>query len=236
MSNLPSTLEEMQRDILQYDLSKNPYLQGSTIPVLDKELKTKSKKIIPAINELLNMVNTFSSGIETFMKDIQEEVNELKDEIKSMKGNIDELNNLNEEDERRVNELNDKYDECIKKAAEIELEVDSIKKACKYYNNLNIGEDFMELKSKIKLKKNESAKIIPVEELYDPEKQIKIYAYEEKSQKYKFINYTFKQQTSVNSIYIFDVIPIELQISDENSEVVLVNRSSWELIVLIFVK
>ena len=158
MSKIAETLEELQRDILQGDLKDNKYLQGSTVPLLDKELKTKAKKIIPAINELLKTINTFSDGISTFMDEVKNEVNELKEEIQDMKKSISELSNSDEE-------LKKRYDECIKKAAEIELDVKLIKND---YMNTKFKGDIMELKNKVKLKKGESAVIGSVEELYDP--------------------------------------------------------------------
>lgn len=226
MSKLAETLEELQRDILQGDLKDNPYLQGSTVPLLDKELKTKANKIIPAINELLGMMDVFSVGISTFMDEVKGEVNGLKEEVQEMKKSIKELSNSDEE-------LKERYDECIKKATEIELDVQIIKS--EYMNrNLDSEGNIMELKNRVKLKKGESAVIGSVEELYDPRKQIKIYAYEENSKKYKFIDYEFKTETWGNSIYAFNVTPIELQIDEEGSEVSLVNRSSLELIILIY--
>ena len=94
--------------------------------------------------------------------------------------------------------------------------------------------DIMELKNRVKLKKCESAVIGNVEELYDPGKQIRIYAYEENSKKYKFIDYEFKKETWGNSAYTFNVTPIELQNDSDGNEIVLVNRSSWELVIFIY--
>lgn len=226
MSKIAETLEELQRDILQGDLKDNPYLQGNTVPLLDKELKTKAKKIIPAINELLKTINTFSDGISTFMDEVKGEVNGLKDEIGEMRKSVTKLSNSDKE-------LKKRYDECIKKAAEIELDVQIIKN--EYMNRkVKIEGDIMELKNRVKLKKGESAVIGSVEELYDPGSQIKIYAYEENSKKYKLIDFEFKTETWGNSAYTFDVIPIELQIDGEGSEVTLVNRSSWEIIVIVY--
>lgn len=226
MSKIAETLEELQRDILQGDLKDNPYLQGSTVPFLDKELKTKAKKIIPAINELLGMMDVFSAGISTFMDEVKGEVKGLKEEIQDMKKSIIKLSNSDEEIQKR-------YDECIKKVAEIELDIQIIKNE---YMNTEFKGDIMELKNKVKLKKGESAVIGNVEELYDPKGQIRIYAYEENSKKYKFVDYEFKTETWGSSAYTFDVTPIELQIDGEGSEVMLVNRSSWELVIFIFVK
>ena len=158
------------------------------------------------------------------MDEVKGEVNELKEEIQDMKKSIKELSNSDEE-------LRKKYDECIKKAAEIELDVKLIKSE---YMNRKIKGDIMELKNRAKLKKGESAVIGSVEELYDPGKQIKIYAYEENSKKYKFIDYEFKTETWGNSAYTFNITPIELQIDEEGSEVILFNRSSWNIIILVY--
>lgn len=73
-SALPTTLEEMQYEILQGDLSLNPKLQSSTIPAKDKELKTQAKKIIPAINELLKTITTCKQSVETYSTRIEEQV------------------------------------------------------------------------------------------------------------------------------------------------------------------
>ena len=86
MSNLPTTLEEMQFAILQGDLSTNPKLQPSTIPSRDKELKTVAKKIIPAINELLKTVTTCKTSVEQYSSQVEAKVQELGTQMeKSLK-------------------------------------------------------------------------------------------------------------------------------------------------------
>lgn len=75
MSSLPSTLEEMQYEVLQGDLTANPKLQPSPIPAKDKELKTTAKKIIPAINELVKLVATCKQSVDTYAGQIEEKVN-----------------------------------------------------------------------------------------------------------------------------------------------------------------
>lgn len=233
MSDLPNTLEEMQRDILQGDLKNNPYLQGSTIPTRDKELKTKAKKIIPAINELLKMINTFSDSINDFMDNVNSEVDGLRNDMKKMSESIKELSNSDEDKNKKIDELNKKYDECIKKTAEIELDI-KLMKCCCMNKSESLEGDIMELMNKVKLQKGESTVIGSIEELYDPKKQIKIYAYEENSKNYKFINYEFKVETWGNNVHQFEVTPIELQLNEDGNEVILVNKSSWEVIVLIY--
>lgn len=231
MTNYSGSLEEFQRDILQGDLKNNPYLQGSTVPLLDKELKTKAKKIIPAINELLKMINTFSDSINDFMDNVNDEVDGLRNDMKKMHESIKELSNSDEDKNKKINELNKSYEECIKKAAEIELDVQLIKNS---YMNARFKGDIMELKNKFKLKRNESAVISTIEELYDPKKQINVYAYEQNSKKYKLIDFDLKTESWGTSVYTFDVTPMEFQISDDSSDITLVNRSSWEVIVLVY--
>lgn len=74
MSSLPSTLEEVQYEVLQGDLTANPKLQPSPIPAKDKELKTTAKKIIPAINELVKLVATCKQSVDTYAMQIEEKV------------------------------------------------------------------------------------------------------------------------------------------------------------------
>lgn len=71
MTALAETLEEVQVQILQGDLSKNPKLQPSPIPSKDKELKTTAKKIIPAINELLKHINVLDNTVADYSTKVQ---------------------------------------------------------------------------------------------------------------------------------------------------------------------
>lgn len=71
MSTLASTLEEAQVQILQGDLSKNLGLQPSVIPAKDKELKTKAKKIIPAINELVKLIDVLNNTVTDYSSNVQ---------------------------------------------------------------------------------------------------------------------------------------------------------------------
>lgn len=71
MSSLGGTLEEVQVQILQGDLSKNAGLQPSPIPAMDKELKTKAKKIIPAINELLKRIDVLTNTVADYSTNVQ---------------------------------------------------------------------------------------------------------------------------------------------------------------------
>ena len=83
MSNLPLTLEEMQYEILQGDLSENPKLQSSSIPALDRELKTKAKKIIPAINEVLKVIENCKKTVELYSGQVEEKMNSMRTELEN---------------------------------------------------------------------------------------------------------------------------------------------------------
>lgn len=102
--SLPSTLDEMQLQILQEDLSDNPYLQPHAIASRDKELKTTSKKVIPAINEVLKnlvvvnntmqgftdevnqAIETVTTTLKTYIdKGLEEDVNKNTEEIEALK-------------------------------------------------------------------------------------------------------------------------------------------------------
>lgn len=78
---LPTTLEDMQYEILQGDLTLNPRLQKSAIPAKDKELKTTAKKIIPAINELLKLLDTCKQSVDTYSNQIEEKVKSVTEEL-----------------------------------------------------------------------------------------------------------------------------------------------------------
>ena len=83
MSNLPLTLEEMQYQILQGDLSDNPKLQSSSIPALDRELKTKAKKIIPAINEILKVIENCKKTVELYSGQVEEKISSMRTELEN---------------------------------------------------------------------------------------------------------------------------------------------------------
>lgn len=123
MSDLPTTLAEMQRDILQGDLSLNSYLQPSPIASRDKELKTDNKKMIPAVNELLKKINVCIETVNTFTSEfnavndemydevvglgnmITEHCIEEKAEIEEMATQIIDLNNYILKQDRKIAEL-----------------------------------------------------------------------------------------------------------------------------------
>ena len=181
MANLPDTLEAMQRDILHYDLSLNPYLQKSSIPAKDKELKTNAKRIIPAINELLRLLNTFSAGIQNFMQDTQESINNMLDQIEQMSNEIEDLKKSNVDKDSIIEDLSKKYDECLNKIQELEFDINTIRQYC---NNNDLEEDKMVFDSKVVIAKNASVVTkLKASDISDPEKQFKVYAYDDSSKK-----------------------------------------------------
>lgn len=232
MANLPDTLEAMQRDILYYDLSLNPYLQKSTIPAKDKELKTNAKKIIPAINELLRLLNTFSAGIQNFMQDTQESINNMLDQIEQMSNEIEDLKKSNVDKDSIIEDLSKKYDECLNKIQELEFDINTIRQYC---NNNDLEDIEMKFDSKVKLTKGESVvTTLKANDICDIQKQIKIYAYDEESGKYKYINPEFKMNTSSNTIYRFITSPVEIVPNIDTDIITLKNTTNWPLIIYLF--
>lgn len=232
MANLPDTLEAMQRDILHYDLSLNPYLQKSSIPAKDKELKTNAKRIIPAINELLRLLNTFSAGIQNFMQDTQESINNMLDQIEQMSNEIEDLKKSNVDKDSIIEDLSKKYDECLNKIQELEFDINTIRQYCK---NNDLEDIEMKFDSKVKLTKGESVvTTLKANDICDIQKQIKIYAYDEESGKYKYINPEFKMNTSSNTIYRFITSPVEIVPDIDTDIITLKNTTNWPLIIYLF--
>ena len=76
MSSIPETLEQLIYEVLQGDLSQNPYLQPHVIASKDKSLKTQAKKIIPAINELLKRVGVCEETMQGFTSEVDKKITE----------------------------------------------------------------------------------------------------------------------------------------------------------------
>lgn len=127
MSELPTTLEEMQRDILQGDLASNPYLQSSVIASRDKELKTDAKKMIPAINELLKKIAVCMQTVNIFTAEFNAQNDELYDEIVQV-GNVvtEQLLSAQAETEelgKQIVKLQDNIESQNEKIAELENDI-----------------------------------------------------------------------------------------------------------------
>lgn len=76
MSSIPDTLEQLVYEVLQGDLSSNPYLQPHAIASKDKALKTNAQKIIPAINELLKRVGVCEETMQGFTTEVDKKITE----------------------------------------------------------------------------------------------------------------------------------------------------------------
>ena len=97
--SLPNTLDDMQLQILHEDLADNPYLQPHAIAGKDKELKTNSKKIIPAINELLKNLTVVNQTMQGFTDEVNQSIDAVSVELKAYidKGLEDTVNKNTEE-------------------------------------------------------------------------------------------------------------------------------------------
>ena len=224
MTNLPENLEEMQRDILQYDLKNNPYLQKSNIVSKDKELKTVSKKIIPAINELLKQLTVYSDSIKIFMEDVTSRLDKVLSDLEESNGRIDNLDTA-------LQALDDKH---TKDLEEIKLDIKNIIDNCQCSKN-NEGENKMKFNSKLKLSKGKTA-VCPFKatDYIDFKNQFKVYAYDGATKTYKLLEPNFKQVTSATSIYNFNITPLELRANFDTDSLVMCNNTDWELLIYVF--
>ena len=88
---------------------------------------------------------------------------------------------------------------------------------------------------KITLTKGQSVESkLKADELYDIEKQVNAYAYEQSSKTYKHVADAQKMTTSSTSIYNFTVSPIELRANAETDVITFANTSNYPMIIYIF--
>lgn len=240
MSDLPTTLEEMQRDILQGDLAANSYLQPSPIASRDKELKTDNKKIIPAINEILKKITVCMETVNIFTTEFNAENDELYDEIIQV-GNVvtEQLLSAQAETEelgRQIIELQDNVESQNKKIAELNNDITLISDSLtELKKNIAKGERIMVFAQKIILEKGQSIESeLKASDLSDVQKQINVYAYEQSSESYKHVDNAQKMTTSSTSIYSFKISPIELRVNAETDIITFANNSSYDVILYIF--
>lgn len=91
MSSIPETLEQLIYEVLQGDLSQNPYLQPHVIASKDKSLKTQAKKIIPAINELLKRVGVCEETMQGFTSEVDKKITEeLTQQLVALESSLQE--------------------------------------------------------------------------------------------------------------------------------------------------
>lgn len=90
MSNIPDNLEQLVYEVLQGDLSQNPYLQPHVIASKDKSLKTQAQKVIPAINELLKRMVVCEETMQGFTTEIDKKVTEvLEQRLNQLAGELE---------------------------------------------------------------------------------------------------------------------------------------------------
>ena len=118
------------------------------------------------------------------------------------------------------------------KIQELEFDINTIRQYC---NNNDLEDIEMKFDSKVKLTKGESVvTTLKANDICDIQKQIKIYAYDEESGKYKYINPEFKMNTSSNTIYRFITNPVEIVPNIDTDIITLKNTTNWPLIIYLF--
>ena len=146
--SLPSTLDEMQLQILHEDLADNPYLQPHAIASRDKELKTTSKRIIPAINELLKNLGVVNKTMQGFTDEVNESVSALRVELTAYidKG-LEETVKKNTEDIEQLKLLMEEYMDASL-TEKVEQLATSFTEQLEFMQN-NYDQKFMELADQI---------------------------------------------------------------------------------------
>lgn len=248
-STLPTTLENMQYEILQGDLSINPRLQASTIPAKDKELKTVSKKIIPAINELLKLLNTCKQSVETYSEQIEDKVNavglQLQETLKASQ--LEAITEQMSEVETQTQTLIEEMKTTVKQDVmeQLATEMDEIKQSLdtlieNKMQNGEAGTGGKEMKrefhSKITIPKNQTCTVpFKASELQDVNKQFDVYNYSSSSKLYTKVEEPFKFSTSSSSNYETFTKPVDFRINPDTDEITFKNVSGlYEVVVYIF--
>lgn len=91
MSNIPDNLEQLVYEVLQGDLSQNPYLQPHVIASKDKSLKTQAQKVIPAINELLKRMVVCEETMQGFTTEVDKKITEeLTQQLAALESSLKE--------------------------------------------------------------------------------------------------------------------------------------------------
>lgn len=91
MSNIPDNLEQLVYEVLQGDLSQNPYLQPHVIASKDKSLKTQAQKVIPAINELLKRMVVCEETMQGFTTEVDKKITEeLTQQLAALESSLQE--------------------------------------------------------------------------------------------------------------------------------------------------
>lgn len=225
MSDVPNTLEELQYAILQGDLQDNPYLQPHTIPARDKELKTKAKKIIPAINELVKLVETCKESVDAYSNQIEDKVQKVVAELEvTLKQEYaQEIDQRFEALEATINQLvTDEVTKQVSKIGSSSGGTETMKK--KFISKATINTNSNGVKAPFKFTEiqNIQEQIVPIIKT-----TYKTTGYINVAKPYE-LNHT---SSSVYAMYNY---PLELRIDTETDEVTVVNQSSSAMMVYFF--
>ena len=243
MSSLPSTLEEVQYEVLQGDLTANPKLQPSPIPAKDKELKTTAKKIIPAINELVKLVATCKQSVDTYAGQIEEKVNAYGQQLGSVlkEEQLNELESKMAEVEEALKRaltdasdvLRQDYAEAMNaKMRELENKVEELineRMAALPSAGTGGNELKREFISLTDLKENGTCRApFKLQEVQDLSRQIEVLEYSSKYSAYIHIDTQYNLENSGTSIYEIYSRPLTLKVAEDGT-ITLVNTSLRKL-------
>ena len=245
MSKVPDTLEEVQYEVLQGDLTANPKLQPSPIPAKDKELKTTAKKIIPAINELVKLIATCKQSVDTYSDQIEEKVNaygeKLSEAIKEeqLKALEEKLASLDETVKVLVSDASEALKVDYANAIEQKMKAleEQIKKQIEEAGEsqgTGTGTGGNELKREF----ISSAELLQtgvgcqapfkLQEVQDFNRQVEVLAYSSKYDSYIRVDAQYKLDSSSTSIYEAYTKPITVKVAEDGT-LTLVSADSRKL-------
>lgn len=225
VSSVPATLEELQYEVLQGDLSINEKLQPSAVPALDKELKTVAKKIIPAINEILKLVNVCKQSVETYSADAERSISKLSSELtdfsETMEKTQDEMlatlkSYCNEAINQQMSTLQKSIDKLIQEKIDT-LDLSGVVSGD--------GEMKRVFHSKVSLAKDATATIPYNVENFDPNRQMEVYARSSKTSSYILVPHHTAIVNDENSIMKFSTPPVDLSVDVTTGALKLRNSS-----------
>lgn len=247
MRAVPNTLEEVQYQVLQGDLTLNPKLQPSSIPAKDKELKTVAKKVIPAINELVKLIATCKQSVDTYAGEIEEKVNaygeRLSEAIKEeqLKALEEKLASLDETVKVLVSDASealkvDYANVMEQKMKALEGQIESIvkKQIEEAGESQGAGTGGNELKrefiSSDELLQTGAKCQAPfkLQEVQDFNRQVEVLAYSSKYDSYIRVDAQYKLDSSSTSIYEAYTKPITVKVAEDGT-LTLVSADSRKL-------
>lgn len=91
---MATELQNTQRDVLTLDLSSNPYFKASPIPTRNNLLKTVSKRIIGAINEIVDSITSTNKSVDDLSKDTGEKFDSVDKELEDIKKGVSKTINI----------------------------------------------------------------------------------------------------------------------------------------------